>query len=281
MTDADAGKTNTKALLAPPVDDDGAPLPRLPHAPADAKPRDYAKTVAFSAAAKPLAKTAATSEELLDVLIDRGHYLDAIRLTARATHPWRCVEWALEALRQEAPPEPGSDDDERLALVEQFLDKPSDAARVELMDRARQDEYESPACWVMAAAGWSYGSIAPQHLGVVIPPPEGLCAKTSATAITLVAQAKPKLVGVTAPRLLALGLDYARMDPPEPWPPEDEPPPPEDPEERKRKVGSLAKPTGEAVVTKRVDTTPTRPAPPPIRPTGPARDDGDWAPKPL
>ncbi|MEO0482451.1 MAG: hypothetical protein AAF138_02415 [Planctomycetota bacterium] len=247
--------------------------------------KSYCGVCAFSSAAKPLIKIEPQVESLFDTLLDRGHYFDAIRLAARCMHPWRALEWAREGVAELLPPEEGSPDEERFAAIDTWIEKPSEAERRKLMDRAREEEFESPACWVMASAGWTYGSIAPEHIGVAVPPPDGLAGKAAATALILAAQQdaaerKAKTADPAALRLLERGLEYAQMESPDPWPPIDEDAPEE--EEALTPLDTLATPVGEAVVRPSTAPQPVeRPQRPEIPRPKPSQGDAGWAPEAL
>jgi len=261
-----------------------AERPRFPGAAESAPVRTYCQVCALSSDAKPLLKIEPKAESLFDTLLDRGLYFDAIRVAARCMHPWRALEWAREGVGELRPPEAGSADEERLATIDAWMDKPSEAERRVLMDRAREEEFESVACWVMASAGWTYGSIAPEHIGVAVPPPDGLAGKAAATALILAAQQdaadrRLKSADAATLQLLERGLEFAQMDAPDPWPPIDE----EQPEEEEiTPVDSLATPIGEAVVRPgAAPTTVERPQRPAIPRPKPGPDEGGWAPKAL
>ncbi|MEL7472088.1 MAG: hypothetical protein AAGK04_02135 [Planctomycetota bacterium] len=288
MSESDLHSSTQHAAVAdhpfpPPLDDEGRALPRLPRVPEGADLREYTAIASLSREAKLLLPTHRDAESLLETLLDKGLYLDAIRLVARATHPQRSVEWALEDVRLHGDIEPGSDDDVRLAEVEQWLEKPNEDGRQSMMDRARAEGYPCAGSMVMGAVGWAYGSLGPKDLGVIVPPPDGLASKSAANALIVTATRRPKLIGVIAPKMIRRGLEHAQMEEPEPWPPEDEVPEME-PEDGRPELPTLSKATAPAVITGPRQAEAYKPPAPPIRPAtkpGEQPDQGGWAPKPL
>lgn len=152
---------------------------------------DLAHGLAFSETARTMAREARNPRDLLVRLLAKGLAYDAARLVVRALPKPYCVAWACECIRSEisrrplSPPEVSC-----LESAEAWLREDGDASRRLAADRAAAANYETPAAWVAAAAGWSGGSLAPRGYAVVPPAPQ-LTADACFAAVSLLAVAEP------------------------------------------------------------------------------------------
>ncbi|MFG0305380.1 MAG: DUF6931 family protein [Phycisphaerales bacterium JB040] len=247
--------------------------PLLPHIPDDTDARAYLAPAELDDDAIALLRQGDTVEAFLSRLMDRGMWIDAIRVVARALHPQHAVAWALDTVSA-APPREGAGqadtDGALLEIVQRWLDEPGDTApRRKALVAAEDAGYNGPAAWVAAAVGWSGGSIAPAELPPV-EPPEGLCARSAAAAIVIASIADPDRIDRNTEAALRVGLDYAAQDPPKAGAPaqrrEQPEPKADDPDDQtdKPRLRSLRRSHGETTApdqrTKSPDPAPPAPA---------------------
>ena len=198
----------------------------LPHLGETVQNTEFCSAVDLSRPIKPRATDDVTPEAFLTELIAEGQLKDAIRLTARALHPQHAVEWARNCVGDALGESPAKRDADLLAMADAWLADPANEdLRREAMETAERAEYDGPSAWVLAAAGWSGGSIAP-ITAPPVPPPPGLCQRAASGAVVIAVGLDHKLADERAQRYLDQVLDYAQLEPPaEPVaaPPEPEP----------------------------------------------------------
>ena len=101
-----------------------------------------------------------TPAEFFQILLDNGHYHDAITFLAHAIPAREAVWWACLCARYHLD---NSDEQYQQALTaaETWVRKPTEENRRSAEKEAEAGNYDSPASWAAAAAFWSGGSIAP------------------------------------------------------------------------------------------------------------------------
>lgn len=251
----------------------------LPHIPPDTEARPFCEPVDLSDEAKELLADLMTVEQFLGAMIAAKHFLDAIRLVARAIAPIQAVAWAHECVGEVLPPEKGSPDDELFRLTEDWLAEPDEKLRRGAMDKAAEVGYDGAAAWVVAAIGWSGGSIAP-ITAPPVDPPDGLGGRAASGAIIIAAVVDIDTIVKTSRRFLDRGLEIAAERPAKPVVPGPEPEAEPMPEDKPAEIRSLSRSIGEPTAPAQYEVQ-RKPPPPPFRPKPPDDPGSGWAPKPL
>lgn len=234
----------------------------LPHLGETVKNTEFCAAVDLSRPVKPRATDDVTPEEFLAELISENLRKDAIRVAARALHPQHAVEWARACVGDALGEKPAKRDADLLAHADEWLADPAnEELRRGAMETAERAEYDGPSAWVLAAAGWSGGSIAP-ITAPPVPPPPGLCQRAASGAVVIAVGLDHKRADERAQRYLDSVLDYAQLDPPtEPVAaPEPEPEPEQAPRIRSLVRGPTPEPAPETTATPQAE--PDAPAPP-------------------
>ena len=171
--------------------------------------RDVCAHFDLSEEAKGLLDDVIAPAAFLELLIEKGHLMDAIRLLAFALPKREAVWWAClcarEMLAQDAPPAL----DEVIKAAETWVYKPTEENRRLAMEKAEKAGFDKPASWAAVGAFWSGGSMAPPAAPVV-PPAETLTAKAVSGAILLAAvQREPERAAERHRQFLDDGIDIA------------------------------------------------------------------------
>jgi hypothetical protein len=160
--------------------------------------------------AKALLADAMSPDQFLDLLIEKGHLMDAIRLLAFGLPKREAVWWSClcvrEMLTSDAPPEA----QDVLKASEAWVYKPTEENRRAAMEKAERAGFDKPVSWTAIGAFWSGGSMAPPNVPVV-PPDETLTAKAVSGAILLAAvQREPERASERHQLFLEDGIDIAQ-----------------------------------------------------------------------
>jgi hypothetical protein len=216
--------------------------------------------------AKDLLREGMTPRQYLDALLEKQHYIDALRFLAHALPKREAVWWACLCVRGVAgagtpPPQTAA-----LQAAERWVADPSEANRQACQGAAEAAGHGLPASCAAMAAFWSGGSMAPPNTPVV-PPGETLTAHGAAGAALLAAVAtEPQKVPEKQRMFLTQGLEVlagtnrwkealkqepAKIPDKEPAKiPDKEPAKIPDKEPPKRIVKEPAKPTHEELIRK-------------------------------
>lgn len=117
-------------------------------------------------------------------LRNEGEPVDAIMFLAHAMPRYECIVWAARSLA-----EAGTDgSDTGLVAVLRWIDNPSDKLRRTAGDHAETADEDAPSTVLCQAVYVSGGSLAPEDLPAVQPPPDA-CAKLAAAAVLQAAYA--------------------------------------------------------------------------------------------
>jgi hypothetical protein len=145
----------------------------------------------------------------LELLIEKGHLMDAIRLLAFALPKREAVWWACLCAREMLAPDAPAALDEVIKAAETWVYKPTEENRRLAMEKAEKIGFDKPASWAAIGAFWSGGSMAPPAAPVV-PPAETLTAKAVSGAILLAAvQREPERAPQRHRQFLDDGIDIA------------------------------------------------------------------------
>jgi hypothetical protein len=144
----------------------------------------------------------------LDLLIEKQHHADAVRLLAHSMPKREAMWWACLCSRPEAgaavpPPVAAAQ-----KAAEDWITAPNDEKRRAAHVAAQAAGVGTPAGLTCEAVFFSEGSLGPPQYQAV-PPPEHLAATTAANAIILAAVADPAKMVAKYGRFLALGKDVA------------------------------------------------------------------------
>lgn len=172
--------------------------------------QEAAQGVALDEPARKLLRPDQTPQQYLDLLIEQGMLVDAVRLLARALPKAEAVWWACQCVRQAGGPDLTPKGEAALAAAEKWVKDPSDPTRRAAMPAAEAAGFGTPAATAALAAYWSGGSLAPPEAKPV-PPGELMTAEGAAGAVLLAAIKPDPQQGLEKCRkFLALGLDVAR-----------------------------------------------------------------------
>lgn len=138
--------------------------------------------------AKALLKPSHRPREFVQLLVERGHFPDAIRFLAHAVPRREGIWWAWVCAKraaQDPVPPPAK---AALDATERWITQPSDDNRRAAFRAAEQATFGTPAGCTALAVFLSGGSLAPPQLQAV-PPGELQAPKAIAGAVTLAALA--------------------------------------------------------------------------------------------
>jgi hypothetical protein len=171
--------------------------------------REVCKSFALEKAAAPLLKDGQTPKQLFDLLLEKGHLLDAVRLLAHSLPKREAVWWALQCARQAHGANPAPPVAQALAATEKWVTDPKEENRRAAQAVAEAAGVGTPAGCAAMAAFWSGGSLAPPAAPVV-PPPEHLTGHGAGCAVMLAAVlSEPEKAEQKHRAFLKLGSDVA------------------------------------------------------------------------
>ena len=160
-------QTPTTDTASSVTEDDRAPLVMKKVTAASA--RDIARHFELLSESQPLLSDTHTPGEFLQILMDHGHYHDAITFLAHAIPAREAVWWACLCVRDHL-----ADSDEAYqqahTAAEAWVRKPTEDNRRNAEQGAEEGHYKTPASWAAAAAFWSGGSVASVGEPVMEPP---------------------------------------------------------------------------------------------------------------
>jgi hypothetical protein len=160
--------------------------------------------------AKGLLRDGLTVQQLLDQLLAKAEYQDAVRLLAHALPKREAVWWACLCGRAAAGAKPPPKVATAFQAAEKWAADPSEDNRRAAQQAAEAAEMSTPAGCAAMAAFWSGGSLGPPNVPAV-PPAEYLTAHGVTGAILLAAVlAEPEKAPEKYRKFLAQGLDVAR-----------------------------------------------------------------------
>lgn len=125
-----------------------------------------------------------SAQEGLDVLVEAGLLVEAVRLAAHALPKREAVWWACMCARSIPDPALKPADIAALEAAEAWVRRPEEAARRAAAEAAEKTSFQSAEAWAAMGAFWSGGSIAPEG-SPEVPPGEHLTGVAIAGAIVL------------------------------------------------------------------------------------------------
>ena len=148
-----------------------------------------------------------TPKQFFHLLLDKGHFHDAVRFLAHSLPKREAVWWAWVCARRAAGPEPAPKIKASLDATEKWIAQPNDEHRRAAMKAAEAAEFKTPAGCAGLAAFFSGGSLAPPEAPPV-PPGEHLAGKAVSGAVIFAAvSAEPEKAPEKFRVFLNQGLD--------------------------------------------------------------------------
>ncbi len=133
---------------------------------------------------KPLASAATDGDELINQLVLKKKYQDAIRLRAYLLDKRQAVFWASLCLKEVSDVLP-SDQDAPLAAAEAWVKEPTEERRRASEKAAADSKYSGPGATLALSAFWSDGSLSPEGSDEV--PPDDRLTSQGVTASLVMA----------------------------------------------------------------------------------------------
>jgi len=133
--------------------------------------REICSQFEMTAEAKALLTDQISPDAFLDLLIEKGHFTDAIRMLALALPKREAVWWAATCVRATLPADAPPAALEALKAAETWVSKPTEENRWAAKERAERAGMDKPAGWPGMGAFWSGGSMVPAHLPQMLPGP--------------------------------------------------------------------------------------------------------------
>jgi hypothetical protein len=127
-----------------------------------------------------------TPKEYVELLVEREHYPDAVRVLAHALPKREAVWWAWVSAKRIAGEDPPPEIQEVLQATEAWIKEPTDRNRRVAMAKAEAADLSTAAGCAGLAAFFSGDSLAPPDVEPV-PPGEYMAAKAIAGSIVLAA----------------------------------------------------------------------------------------------
>lgn len=169
-------------------------------------PEALAGFLAVMPDAAAVVRGAANAEDALARLCAADLFQGAIRLCAHALPAREAVWWACMCADHTATEDRPDEDRAARVAAEDWVRRPSDAARRAAMDRAQIAGLTSPEAWAGVGAFWSGGSMAPEGQPVVEPGPDLLGTAIAGSVLLASVRSDP----ARQPARLRRFLDSAR-----------------------------------------------------------------------
>jgi hypothetical protein len=167
--------------------------------------REICSQFEMAAEARALLDDQVTPHALLDRLVEKNFFTDAIKLLAFGLPKREAVWWAAGCVRAtlaaDAPPVML----DALKAAEAWVYKPTEENRWAAKDIGERAGYDKPACWVALGAFWSSGSMVPAHLPAMAPGPAFTANAVSGAILMSAALGDPN----QAPELYRLAIEDA------------------------------------------------------------------------
>lgn len=176
---------------------------------------DLCENIDLGEEAEELLKDGQTADEFFVLLRKNKLFMDAIRILSNVLHKRYAIEWACASVRWGLTDKSKPQEEELVAIAEQWLEDSTEENRRAAMTAAEENEYELPAAWTCAAVAWSCGSLGPPNAPPV-PPGDDLTPKAVGGAVSMTAIQNTAQIEKRAGALLEIGMEYAARPIPEP-----------------------------------------------------------------
>lgn len=133
--------------------------------------REICSQFEMAADARALLDDEVSPQGLLDRLVEKEFFIDAIKLLAFALPKREAVWWAAGCVRATLPADAPPPMTEALKAAETWVYKPTEENRWAAKDIGERAGYDKAPCWVALGAFWSSGSMVPAHLPQMAPGP--------------------------------------------------------------------------------------------------------------
>jgi hypothetical protein len=168
-----------------------------------------AERARLDAEALALLRPGMTPRQYLDVLIDAGRLLEAVRFLSWALPRREAAWWACQCVRQVHRPEDPKSALAAVEAAERWAVAPTDDNRRAAFLAAEAADFGTPAGCAAAAAFWSGGSMAPPKL-TAVPPAEHLMPGAVVNAVQLATlYPEPEKAAEKYLHFLALAVEVA------------------------------------------------------------------------
>jgi hypothetical protein len=167
--------------------------------------RDICSQFEMAAEAKALLDDQVTPHGLLDRLVEKDLFTDAIKLLSFGLPKREAVWWAAGCVRATLPADPPPAIVDALKAAETWVYKPTEENRWAAKEVGEKAGYDKPACWVALGAFWSSGSMVPAHLPQMLPGPAFTANAVSGAVMMSAALGDPN----AAPGLYKLAIEDA------------------------------------------------------------------------
>lgn len=169
---------------------------------------DLVQAAELEEEARKLLTPATGPRGLLQAMVEREFYADAVRFLAHALPRREAVWWAWVCARRTAGDTPPSEIRAALDATERWIREPSDEHRRAAMQRAEAAGFGTPAGCAALAAFLSGDNLAPPNVEQRVPPGEFMAAKAITGAIVLAAVAQePEKAAEKFQAFIQQGLD--------------------------------------------------------------------------
>ena len=159
--------------------------------------------------ARSLLREGLGPREYFNLLIERGHYNDAVRFLSHALPKREAAWWAWYCARRSLGPNPPAAITAALDATEKWITQPHEAHRRAALKAAQAAQFSTPAGCAALAVFFSGGSVSPPDAPAV-PPGPFVSAKAIAGAVMLAAVAPdPQRAPEAFQAFLAQGVEVA------------------------------------------------------------------------
>jgi hypothetical protein len=208
MIEGDRTATQPPIEATPPVEQEVAP-PRVDLPPAELSLLAICAYLEFADDINAPATTASSPDELIDLMVERGKLMDALRLRAYLLTKREAVWWGCLCVHDELdetlpPPQFAA-----LRAAASWVGQPDEDSRRGAEKKAAAAQYSGVGATLALSAFWSEGSIAPEG-GTVVLPDDRLTSQGVAAALIAAAyQGSPNKAEERIRTFLAKGKDIA------------------------------------------------------------------------
>ncbi len=169
------------------------------------KPAELVSDVALSDEAVALLDDAENTYAYLGALADDDLFNDAFLTLARTLPKQYAIVWASKCVEESLGSKMTDDEKRCFDLTNRWLNGPTEELRRAAMDMADEFEYEGPGAWLVAAVGFSGGSLGPPNQAEV-PPANHLTAVAVSVCLLSLAAKDPETLADNCRQMLDKGI---------------------------------------------------------------------------
>ncbi|HZF33510.1 MAG TPA: hypothetical protein VE914_06895 [Candidatus Angelobacter sp.] len=172
--------------------------------------REICDQFEMAAAAKALLNDQISPDGLLDLLMEHGHLVDAIKLLSFGLPKREAVWWGAQCVRSSLPADAPAKSSEALKAAEAWVYKPTEENRWAAKDTAERAGMDKPAGWPGMGAFWSGGSMVAAHLPQMLPGPAFTANAVSGAILMAAALDDPQRIMELYKLSIEDGIDIAK-----------------------------------------------------------------------